>query len=267
MRRIRLTLEYDGGGFQGWQLQPSERTVQGVLEAALHEVAKAEVRVIAAGRTDAGVHARGQVAHVDVPSELGPLELRRALNAVLPADLAVLELRDAAPDFHARHDARSKTYRYRILNRAVPSPERRAFSWHIRSRLDLDPLRKAAEILCGDHDFAAFRGAHGGAPEGESTERSLDRLEVERQGDEVRIEAEGRSFLRYMVRNIAGTLVDVGLGRSSPEDVAAILASRDRARAAPTAPPQGLCLVRVSYPAEAGIPEPPPGVGRASAGP
>ena len=247
MRRLRLTLEYDGSGFQGWQLQPDQRTVQGALEEALQQVVRAEVRAIGAGRTDAGVHARGQVAHADVPGALAPLALRRALNAALPADLAVIELREAAPDFHARRDARSKRYVYRILNRAVPSPERRGVTWHIRSRLDLDAMRAAGEILCGEHDFAAFRGAHGGAPERESTLRRLDRLEVAREGDEVRIAAAGRSFLRHMVRNLAGTLVDVGLGRSTPGDVAAILASRERARAGPTGPPQALCLERVCY--------------------
>lgn len=247
MRRLRLTLEYDGSGFQGWQLQPDQRTVQGALEEALQQVVRAEVRAIGAGRTDAGVHARGQVAHADVPGALAPLALRRALNAALPADLAVIELREAAPDFHARRDARSKRYVYRILNRAVPSPERRGVTWHIRSRLDLDAMRAAGEILCGEHDFAAFRGAHGGAPERESTLRRLDRLEVAREGDEVCIAAAGRSFLRHMVRNLAGTLVDVGLGRSTPEDVAAILASRERARAGPTGPPQALCLERVCY--------------------
>ncbi len=247
MRRLRLTLEYDGGGFRGWQLQPGQRTVQGVVETAFQQVLQAEVRVVGAGRTDAGVHARGQVAHADVPGALAPLALRRALNAVLPADLAVIELREAAPDFHARRNARSKSYVYRILNRAVPSPERRGVTWHIRSRLDLDAMREAAAILRGEHDFAAFRGAHGGAPAGESTLRTLDRLEVVREGDEVRIVAAGRSFLRHMVRNLAGTLVDVGLGRSSPDDVAAILASRERARAGPTGPPHALCLERVCY--------------------
>lgn len=250
MRRIRLTLEYDGGGFQGWQLQPGVRTVQGALEEAFAELLQAQVRVIGAGRTDAGVHARGQVAHADLPGGLGALELRRALNALLPDDLAVLEAREVAPDFHARHDAVSKRYLYRVLNRAVASPGRRHVSWHIRSRLDLEAMREAAARLEGDRDFAAFRGARGGAPEGESTRRSLERLAVERRDDEVRIEAIGRSFLRHMVRNLAGTLVDVGLGRSTPDEVAAILASGERARAARTAPARGLCLEAVSYPGD-----------------
>jgi tRNA pseudouridine38-40 synthase len=262
VRRVRLTVEYDGAGFRGWQLQPGERTVQGTLDEALRKVVHADVRVIGAGRTDAGVHARGQVAHADVPGGLGPLELRRALNAVLPDDVAVLDLREAAADFHARHDALSKTYRYRVLNRPVASPERRGVSWHIRSRLDLDAMRATAELLRGDHDFAAFRGAHGGAPEGEDTRRTLDRLEVARHDDEVWIETRGRSFLRYMVRNLAGTLVDVGLGRTPPDEVGAILASGDRARAAPTAPPGGLCLLEVGY---APNPKPDPPLGPSSA--
>ncbi len=259
-RRFRLTLEYDGSGFQGWQFQPDARSVQGALEEAVQKLTQAEVRVIGAGRTDAGVHARGQVAHLEVPTSLRPVEFRRALNALLPGDVAVLDLREVPPGFHARHDALSKTYRYRVLNRAVPSPERRGSCWHIRSRLDLEAMREAAALLLGEHDFAAFRGTHGGAPEGEDPRRTLDRLEVGRQGDEVRIEAQGRSFLRYMVRNLAGTLVDTGLGRCSPVDVGEILASRDRSRAGPTAPAQGLCLICVSYPGEEPNPESPPAV-------
>ena len=261
MRRILLTLEYDGSGFQGWQLQPGERSVQGEIEAALLKVTQETVRVIGAGRTDAGVHARGQGAHFDTASRLGPAALRKALNAVLPEDLAVVAAREVPPGFHARHDAIAKCYVYRVLNRAAPSPERRRTTWHIRSRLDLDAIRQAAACLVGDHDFAAFRGAHGGAPEGERTQRTLDRLEVSRAGDELRLRAEGRSFLRYMVRNLAGTLVDVGLRRRTPAEVADILASRDRARAGPTAPAQGLCLEAVRYPGHEGNPERAPGVG------
>jgi tRNA pseudouridine38-40 synthase len=273
VRRILLTLEYDGSDFLGWQLQPGVRSVQGEVEAGLRKVTQQDIRVIGAGRTDAGVHARGQGAHFDTTSRLGPAGLRKALNAVLPEDLAVLAAREVPPGFHARHDAVSKLYVYRVLNRAAPSPERRRHTWHIRSRLDLDAVGRAAELLRGDHDFEAFRGAHGGAPEGEVTRRSLDRLEAVRAGDEVEFRAEGRSFLRYMVRNLAGTLVDVGLGRTRPDEVARILASRDRARAGPTAPAQGLCLVAVRYPvgtpseapADDANPQSAPGVGPDSA--
>jgi len=250
VRRLRLRLEYDGSEFQGWQFQPGARTVQGELEAAFREVTQAEVRVIGAGRTDAGVHASGQVAHCDVASPLPRLELRRALNAVVGADLAVAELHEAPADFHARHDARGKVYRYRVLNRPVGSPARRRFTWHLRHPLDLDAIREAAQGLLGEHDFGAFRGAPGGAPQGEHTRRSLDRLDWERQGDEVHAIVEGRSFLRYMVRNLVGTLAEVGLGRRPAADVAEILASGDRARAGVRAPPQGLSLERVHYAAQ-----------------
>ena len=265
MRRILLTLEYDGSEFQGWQLQPRLRSVQGEIEAAVLKVTQGAARVIGAGRTDAGVHARGQGAHFYTPSRLGPAALRKALNAVLPEDVAVLASREVPPGFHARHDAISKLYVYSVLNRAAPSPGRRRTSWHIRSRLDLDAIQRAAGLLVGEHDFGAFRGAHGGVPERELTRRTLDRLEVSRAGDRVELRAEGRSFLRHMVRNLAGTLVDVGLRRTTPADVAQILASRDRARAGPTAPAHGLCLEAVRYPSNGANPEAAPGVGPDSA--
>ena len=247
MRRFRLIAEYDGRRFCGWQFQPDARSVQGEIEAALRSVCGAEVRVVGAGRTDAGVHATGQSAHFDLDTRLGPLELRQALNAVLPQDLALLDLRCAPSDFHARHDALGKEYVYRILNRPVASPERRRTTWHLRSRLDLDAMREASELLLGEHDFAAFRGAHGGAPPDEITRRSLDRFEWTREADEVQLLASGRSFLRYMVRNLVGTLVEVGLGRRPAADVKQVLESRDRSRGGATAPAQGLCLRRVLY--------------------
>jgi len=247
MRRLRLTLEYDGGAFHGWQLQAEGRTVQGVLEAALLEVTGEAVRLVAAGRTDAGVHALGQIAHGDSATRLAPLELRRALNGVLSADLAVRELVEAAPDFDARRHARSKRYVYRILNRPTPSPLRGSYAWHLRERLDERAMAAAAHPLLGEHDFAAFRGVPSGAPPGQSTLRRLDRLDIRRAADELRIVAEGPSFLRYMVRNLVGTLVEVGQGRRAVEDPAAVLKSLDRARAGPTAPAQGLCLERVEY--------------------
>jgi tRNA pseudouridine38-40 synthase len=251
MRRLRLTLEYDGTDFLGWQMQPEGRCIQGVLEEAVEKVTQQAVRVTAAGRTDAGVHARGQVAHLDLDTRLSAVELRRAFNSVLPYDLAVRQALDAPPDFHARFHALGKSYRYRILNRAAPSPLRRRSTWHLRSRLDLDAMRAAAGLLVGEHDFAAYRGTHGGAPEEESTLRTLDHLDVAREGDELHVWASGRSFLRYMVRNLVGTLVEVGQGRRAPESPAELLSSGDRAAAAPTAPPLGLCLERVIYPGDA----------------
>jgi tRNA pseudouridine38-40 synthase len=242
-----MTLEYDGTDFAGFQLQPDARSVQGVLEAAILEITREQRRVIPAGRTDAGVHARGQVAHFDCDTRLAPGDLQRSLNAVLPRDVAVLELARARPDFDARRDARAKRYVYRILNRPEPSPLRARTHLHLRAPLDVAAMTEAAKSLLGSHDFSAFRGAPGGVPEDENPRRSLDRLDVVARGDEVALEAEGRSFLRHMVRNIAGTLIEVGQGRRTPGELAEVLASRDRARAGPTAAPHGLCLERVSY--------------------
>jgi tRNA pseudouridine38-40 synthase len=247
VRRLGLTLEYDGTDFAGWQLQPAARTVQGVFEEALREITGEARRFVPAGRTDAGVHARGQVAHVDLESELGTPALERALNAVLPADVAVLEVRTVPERFHARHDARAKTYVYRILNRPMPSPLASRFTWHLRAELDVAAMAAGAALVLGTHDFSAFRGAPGGVPEDESPRRSLARLDVARRGDEVHVAAEGRSFLRHMVRNLVGTLVEIGQGRRAPDEMAKVLASLDRAQAGPTAPAHGLCLERVLY--------------------
>jgi tRNA pseudouridine38-40 synthase len=247
MTRLRLRLEYEGSGFEGWQLQARGRTIQGTLEAAIREVTGTEARIYAAGRTDAGVHAMDQVCHFDSETSLSPEDLKRALNGVLPEDVGVTEARAAAPDFDSRRDVVRKRYRYRILNRTAPSPLRRGVTWHIRRSLEIPAMRRAAELLVGEHDFSAFRGAPGGPPPPESTVRKLERLSVDREGDEVRIEAEGRSFVRYMVRNLAGTLVEIGRGQMEPGSIPGILESRDRARAGQTAPARGLCLVRILY--------------------
>ena len=248
MSRVRLTLEYDGTDFRGWQVQDSGRSVQAVVEESLAKVTQESPRLTAAGRTDAGVHARGQVAHLDTQSRLSPLELRSALNAVLPGDVAVREAVPVGPGFHARYDALWKRYRYRVLNRAAPSPLRGRYTWHLRGRLDLAAMSAAAGALLGEHDFAAYRGAPGGSPPHQSTIRHLSRLEVKGEDDEVWVIAEGKSFLRYMVRNLVGTLVEVGRGRRPHTDPAALFESGDRSRSGPTAPARGLCLERVVYP-------------------
>ena len=248
VRRLLLRIEYDGTDFAGWQLQPDARSVQGVIEAAFHKVAQEELRVNAAGRTDAGVHALGQTAHVDCRTRLTPIELRRALNAELPADVAVHEVLPVPPGFNARRDAVSKCYVYRVLNSGQPSPLRRRQTWHLRSRLDLAAMREAASAVLGTHDFAAFRGAPGGAPADECSRRSIDRLDILASPPEVHFVVEGRSFLRHMVRNLVGTLVEVGQGRRAASELAEILASRDRSGAGPTAPAHGLSLERIQYP-------------------
>jgi tRNA pseudouridine38-40 synthase len=253
MPNFRLTLEYDGSGFAGWQVQAGGvRTLQGELEAAVLRVTQQRVRVHGASRTDAGVHAEGQVANVKLETALDAHAFGRALNAVLPPDLAVVSAEAAHDDFHARHHAKGKLYRYRIWNGRRPSPLRAARAWWVKAGLDAVAMHAAAAHLLGTHDFASFQAV---GSEVETTQRTLTRCGVEAvpvPGEplargEVVIEVEGSGFLRHMVRILAGTLVQVGSGRRSPADLPAILAARERASAGPTAPPEGLTLVRVDY--------------------
>jgi tRNA pseudouridine38-40 synthase len=246
---FRLTLEYDGEGFEGWQLQPGgRRTVQGALEAALARVTGQRARVVASGRTDAGVHAEGQVASLQLETDLDADRLRRALNGVLPRDIAVVGAAPAPDTFHARRDALAKLYRYRIWNGRDRSPLRERRALCLGRRLDLAAMCRAARAFEGTHDFASFQAA--GSPVA-STERALLRLEVAGEaGAGVELLVEGSGFLRHMVRILTGTLVAVGSGRWAPEDMPAILAARDRRRAGPTAPAHGLTLVAVRYAAD-----------------
>lgn len=246
MRTYRFTLEYDGTDFEGWQRQPEgHRTVQAALEEALARVTGAPVAVTGAGRTDAGVHAAGQAASARLATRLEPDALRRALNAWLPGDVAVLELVPAPDGFDARRDARGKLYRYAIWNGPTASPLRRRRSHHRASPLDVAAMQRAAGALVGTHDFASFQAAGSSV---RTTRRSLHRLEVRgRPGQGIDVEVEGDGFLRHMVRNLVGTLLEVGSGRRSPEDLPRVLAARQRSAAGPTAPPQGLTLVRVDF--------------------
>jgi tRNA pseudouridine38-40 synthase len=246
MSTFRLTLEYDGTDFAGWQSQKQgERTLQGTLAAVLAEIAGQPVRVTGAGRTDAGVHAEGQVAAVTLATRLDAATLARALNAKLPADLAVVAVCPAADGFDPRREARSKLYRYAIWNGVAPSPLRRRRFHHVREPVDVATMRSAAVALVGRHDFASFQAA--GSAVG-STIRSLTRASVEGEArGDVRFELEGDGFLRHMVRNVVGTLLEIGLGRREPSSLPTLLAVRDRTRAGPTAPACGLTLVRVDY--------------------
>jgi tRNA pseudouridine38-40 synthase len=243
---FRLTLEYDGANFDGWQIQVAgSRTIQGCLEDAVERVCGQRVRVEGSGRTDAGVHALGQVASLRVESRLDAPSLQRALNGVLPADVAVVGAEAAADDFHARHDARAKLYHYRIWNGATRSPLRAARSHWVAPALDLIAMRVAALDFCGRRDFASLQAAGSGI---EQTVRTLHRLELlgESRG-EIEIRVEGDGFLRHMVRNLAGTLIEVGLGRRAADSIPELLERCDRRLAGPTAPAQGLTLVWVSY--------------------
>lgn len=246
MATYRLTLEYDGRDFEGWQVQPGERrTVQGVLQAAVTRVTGESARVVGAGRTDAGVHAEAQVASLVLEAAPEADALGRSLNGVLPEDVAVRACERAPDGFHARYDARGKLYRYRVWNARSPSPLRRERVHHVRSPLDLRAMREAAAHLVGRHDFRSFQAAGSAV---RTTVRSVERLDWSgAPGDELRLEVEGEGFLRHMVRIVVGTLLEVGLGRREAASLPAVLAARDRTRAGRTAPPQGLTLVRVLY--------------------
>lgn len=254
MRTLKLTLSYDGTRLVGWQRQAEGDSVQGVLEEALARFEGGPVTVHGAGRTDAGVHALGQVASVEVAFAHDTATLTRALNAQLPEDVRVLAVEDAAPGFHARFDARSKTYRYCIRNGPIASPFERAFVWHVPQPLDVAAMREAASRLLGRHDFSAFRSIGTEVPDAVRTLHTSAIIETAGfapalgdGGPLLTYEVSGDGFLRHMVRAIVGTLVEVGRGWRDPAQMDALLQSGDRARAGATAPPQGLFLVRVVY--------------------
>ncbi|MEM9383396.1 MAG: tRNA pseudouridine(38-40) synthase TruA [Planctomycetota bacterium] len=245
-RSFRLVLEYDGAGFEGWQTQAGPRparTVQGVLIEAVASVTGETPRVRGAGRTDAGVHAEAQVASLHVATALAPERLQAALNARLPDDVAVRGLTGAAPGWDALRAARGKHYRYRIWNGAHRSPLRAGTTWWVRERLDASAMAEAAAVFVGRHDFAAFQAAGSSV---KTTVRTVTGFRVAGEsGGALELDVEGEGFLRHMVRNLAGTLVEIGRGRWAVARAAEILASRDRGQAGPTAPAQGLCLLRV----------------------
>jgi tRNA pseudouridine38-40 synthase len=242
---FRLVLEYDGAAFEGWQVQPGRPTVQGALESAIARVSGDRVRVVGAGRTDAGVHAAGQVASAAIETALTPDRLRLALNGVLPPAVVVTEVALVPDGFHARRDALGKRYRYCIWNGPNRSPLRAARAWCLQRPLDLGAMRRAASAFVGRHDFASFQTAGSNV---KTTERTLERLDIEGEaGGEIALRFEGSGFLRHMVRNLTGTLVEVGSGRRRPDEMPALLAARDRRRAGRTAPAEGLTLEWVRY--------------------
>jgi len=245
MPRYRLIVEYDGGPFMGWQRQENGPSVQAALEEAVFKLSGERVTMTGAGRTDAGVHARGQVAHFDLQKEFPPDTVRDALNAHLrPAPVAVLAAALAAPDFHARFQATARHYEYRVLCRRAPPALDRGRVWHLSRGLNVAPMQLAARSLLGQHDFTTFRSSECQA---KSPVKTLDRLDVMAQGDEVVFYASARSFLHHQVRSMVGTLVQVGEGRWSADDLARALAARDRKACGPVAPPEGLYLVKVDY--------------------
>ena len=245
MPRYRILLEYDGGPFVGWQAQANGPSVQAALEEAVFRFCGERARVQGAGRTDAGVHAEGQVAHLDLEGARPPNVLRDAVNHHLgPLPVCVLDAEEAAPDFHARFSAAGRAYRYRILNRRAPPALDRGRVWHVGTPLDAGAMDEAAKRLLGRHDFSSFRSSECQAS---SPLRTLDRLDVRREGEEVVLHAEARSFLHHQMRIIAGTLREAGTGKRTPDGISEALAAASRPAAGPTAPPHGLCLTRVSY--------------------
>lgn len=245
MTRFKLTLEYDGGGFVGWQRQENGPSVQQAVEEAVRAFCGETVTVHGAGRTDAGVHALGQVAHLDIAKRVTADTVRDALNFHLkPAPIAVLRAEAVGEDFHARFSATGRAYLYRIVNRRAPLTVDRGRAWQVLPPLDAEAMQAAAELLIGRHDFTSFRAA---LCQAKSPVKTLDRLDVTRTGEEVRIAAHARSFLHHQVRNMVGSLKLVGEGKWAPARVAAALAARDRAAAGPTAPAEGLYLTEVRY--------------------
>ena len=247
MRNFKLILEYDGTGFNGWQVQSQgERTVQGEIQKVLFQIFKHKVVVIASGRTDAGVHALGQVINFKVRSRMSPLEVQRAMTAFLPTDIVIKNAEDVDPAFHAQHEARSKTYRYTILNRKYSSAKERNFCHFYPHRMNLSRMRKEAKTLVGRKDFKSFEAAdHQRAKH--STVRAIKRVDIRKKNDWVTIDIEADGFLYKMVRNIVGTLLDAGSGRLPKGEIKSILTKKDRCLAGQTAEPQGLCLLEVKY--------------------
>jgi tRNA pseudouridine38-40 synthase len=245
MPRYRLTLEYDGGPFAGFQAQAELPTIQGEIERAIEAFCGERVRIHAAGRTDTGVHASGQVIHVDLVREHRPETVMNALNAhLVPAPICVTAAAEVGEDFHARFSAIGRRYEYRILNRRAPPALARGQVWLVKAPLDADAMHAAAQRLVGLHDFTTFRDA---ACQAKSPVKTLDLANVVREGEEVRLTFAARSFLHRQVRSMVGSLAEVGRGRWTPDDLAAALAARSRDACGPVAPPDGLCLVGVDY--------------------
>src|SRR5271170_819323 len=244
MTVLKLTVEYDGPSYSGWQLQPRHGSIQGRIEAALERIFAAPIRVFGSGRTDAGVHARGQVASISIPRPFDPAELQRALNSILPVNVVVLDVAPAPDDFNPRRAARSRLYEYRVLNRKVASAFEYRYSWLVRDQLDLAAMNCAARIFVGEHDFAAFRSLGTNVT---TTIRHVISSEWTRDGDLVLYRVEASSFLRHMVRAMVAAMIDVGRGKLTPEKIETILAGRNRQAAPANAPPGGLYLVEVRY--------------------
>lgn len=246
IQRYKATIAYDGSGFSGFQIQPEGRTVQGEIEKVLKNMHKGEeIRITASGRTDAGVHARGQVFHFDSPLEIPLASWEKALNAQLPKDIVVLNIEKVPSNFHARFDAIGKTYKYFVYTGNKRDPFRRNFMAHYPYAIQLEPIKQAIPFLIGTHDFTSFSSAKA---EVENKVRTIHSIDIEEKEDQIIFTFFGNGFLYNMVRIIVGTLMEVGAGKRNPDDINNILKAKDRQMAGKTAPPEGLYLWSVSYP-------------------
>lgn len=244
MKNFKITIEYDGGRYCGWQRQPHGPTIQAEIEKALKTITGRKISVIGSGRTDAGVHAHAQVAHFTCDTKLNAKDFTGAINSLTPGDIVIIECEEVDDTFHARYSVKSKVYIYKLLNRPKPAALYRQYAWHIRKELNLEDMQAAITHLIGCHDFKAFEGA--GSARSHTT-RCVLKVSLSKEEQYLLFEIEADGFLRFMVRNIVGTLVEVGLGKLTPEDFKRILGSKDRSQAGRTAPAQGLFLKEVKY--------------------
>jgi len=251
MPNFKLTIEYDGRNFSGWQIQTKgERTVQGEIKKALERLSRKPVTLIGAGRTDSGVHALGQVAHAKLDTKLDPTTLLKALNANIPDDIAVLRVQKVSDRFHAQYSAKTKVYRYVILNRNVRSAREKGFYYHVPKNLNISQMKTESKVLLGHHDFAAFTAVDTWSKKRhieKNTIRHVKKISFSKSNGFLCIDIEANGFLYKMVRNIIGTLIEIGKGKLKKGDMKKILLSKLRRNAGPTAPAQGLCLLKVKY--------------------
>ena len=242
MKTFKAVCSYDGTDYHGWQRQPKGKTIQGVLEHTLTKITKKNIAVIGAGRTDAGVHALGQVFHFRTSARLQPDEFQRAFNSLLPADIHINHIVEAPPEFHARRSARAKIYRYRILNSKTISPFVVRYVHPLFRLLNVESMSAAARLFVREDDFNPFSSNRFLHPV-----RRVTRADIIQEGEEIHLTIEANGFLRYMVRSIAGTLIEVGSGRLKPEDIERLFAQKKRTEESPTAPAKGLCMIEVKY--------------------
>ena len=244
MKRVRLKVAYDGTNYCGWQVQPNEVTIEGVLNETLSELLDEEIEVVGASRTDSGVHADGNYCIFDTETHIPAEKIAYAMNQRLPEDITIIKSEEVDEDWHPRFQESMKTYKYRIVNREMPDPIRRLYSHFTYSKLDVEAMKEAAKYLVGEHDFASFCSA---GSQVESTIRTIESLEVTQNGDEIDVIVQGNGFLYNMVRIIVGTLLEAGEGKISPSDMQKILDSKDRGLAGKTAVAKGLKLVKIEY--------------------